>query len=169
MQKPVPKPPEKQNFFPVTDYLKGELFEFHRNGITPKKYTTIKDHTDSVWLKVEEFDIIVKEFLEPVIDTVNLISLFTEKKFMDQSLDAITYSYDPIGILPDSMKLDRWDVYIDPKTAKVKRIYMVKTNAGKTLQLTWQTGKWCKINTIINKPDGNTELEKEEKIVWAFE
>ena len=88
---------------------------------------------------------------------------------MDQTLDAITYTYDPSGPLPESMKLSHWDVYVNPTTGKVKRIYMVKTIGDTTLQLTWVSSKWCKINTIITKPDGNTELAKEEKFVWSFD
>lgn len=158
----------KQSFFPVTNYIKGQLFDIRKYGITPLKYTTINNHTDSVWLKIEAFDLAVKEFLEPEIDSLNLTSFFTEKKFLDQTLDAITFSYDPSTQLPDSMKLNHWDVYVDPNSGNVKRIFMVKNFDNKTLQLTWQSNKWCKINTIINKPDGTTELEKEEKITWSY-
>ena len=52
----VKAPPEKQNFFPVTSYLKGQLYDFRKYGINPIKYTTVKNHTDSVWLRIEEFD-----------------------------------------------------------------------------------------------------------------
>ena len=158
----------RQSFFPVTNYIKGQLFDIRKYGITPLKYTTIKNHTDSVWIKLEDVDLAVKEFLEPEIDSLNLTHFFTEKKFLDQTLDAITFSYDPSTTLPDSLKLNHWDVYIDPNTGKVKRIFMIKNIDNKTLQLTWQSSKWCIINTIINKPDGTTELEKEEKIIWGY-
>ena len=51
----------KQSFFPVTAFLKGELYEIKNKGINPLKYTTINNHTDSVWLKTEELDAAVKE------------------------------------------------------------------------------------------------------------
>lgn len=162
---------ENHGFFPVTDYFKGQIFDIgNKHQVNPLKYITIKNHTDSSWLKVEEIPAAVKEFLTPVIDSTNLISLFTEKKFLDQTLDAFTFTYDPSGLLPDSMKLVHWDVYIDPKSGKVKRVYMVKDiSATQTLQLTWIGDKWCKITTIANKPDGSTKVEKEEKIVWDFD
>src|SRR5690242_11868531 len=78
----------REGFFPVTDFIKGEIYNLKADGINPKKYTTINDHTDSAWLKVEEFDAAFYEFLHPRIDTANLRSLFTEKRFLDQSLDA---------------------------------------------------------------------------------
>jgi hypothetical protein len=161
--------PSKQSFFPVTSYFKGQLYDIMHKGINPLKYVTIKDHTDSTWLKIEKFPDAISEFLHPEIDSLNLTTLFTEKKFMDQTIDALTFTYDPTGLLPDSMSLNHWDVYINPKTGKVKRIYLVKNpSPGQTIQLTWQGDKWCKITTISNKTDGTSEVEKEEKITWDF-
>ena len=160
---------EKQSYFPVTSYIKGQLFEINKKGINPIKYRTINNHTDTVWVKMEKLTQAVDEFLHPEIDSANLVSLFTEKKFMDQTIGAFTFTYDPIGSLPDSMTLRHWDVYVDPASGKVKRIYMVK-NIGedRTLQLTWQSNKWCKTTVIFNKPDGTSVIEKEEKITWDF-
>lgn len=163
------EPFEKQSFFPVTHYIKGQLYEIKNMGINPLKFTTYNNHTDSVWLKIEELDDAVKEFLQPVIDTANLITLFTETKFADQSLDAFTFTYDATGILPDTMTWKHWDVYIDPATGKVKRLYLVK-DAGnrRILQLTWQSNKWCKISTLNTDQNGVISIEKEEKIIWEF-
>jgi hypothetical protein len=160
---------EIQRFFPVTAYLKGEIFNLKKNGINPLKYTTANDRTDSVWLKMEELDAALQEFLQPEIDSANLITLFTEKSFMDQSIDAVTFTYDPTAILPDSMKLKHWDVYIDPKSNKVKRIYMVKdVDKNKILQLTWISNQWCKITSIVTDEKGESKIEKEEKFILDF-
>lgn len=160
---------EKPVFFPVTSYIKGQLYDITKKGINPLKYITVKNHTDSSWIKAEDLTAALREFLEPEIDSVNLVTLFTEKKFLDQTLDAFTFTYDPSGPLPDSIQLSHWDVYVDPKTSQVKRIYMVKNIApNKILQLTWLSNKWCKIITIINNPDGSSTIEKEEKITWDF-
>lgn len=160
---------EKQKFFPVTAYLKGDIYNIKKNGINPLKYIIINNHTDSVWLKVEELDTALQQFLHPEIDSANLIELFTEKSFLDQSVNAITLTYEPSGILPDSMQLKRWDIYIDPKSNNVKRIYMVKEpDTNKTLQLTWVNGKWCKIVTIVTNKNGESKIEKEEKFILDF-
>jgi len=159
----------KQHFFPVTSFIKGELYEIKNKGINPLKYTTSNNHTDSVWLKLDDLDAAVKEFLQPEIDSSNLISLFTEKSFFDQSINAVTFTYEPSGELPDSMKLNHWDVYIDPESGKVKRVYIVKEiDKTKILQLTWQSREWCKITTIITDKNGVSSVEKEEKITWDF-
>ncbi|MEP7255637.1 MAG: hypothetical protein ABI666_07655 [Ferruginibacter sp.] len=161
--------PEKQSFFPVTSYIKGELYNFKKDGVNPLKYTTIKNHTDSVWLKIEEIDEAVQEFLHPEIDSVNLISLFTEKSFLDQSIGTFTFTYDASGPLPDTMTLKHWDVYIDPASGKVKRVYMIKEiSKNKMLQLTWLSRKWCKVTTIVTDQNGASSVEKEEKVTWDF-
>lgn len=156
-------------FFPVTEYLKGEIFNIKNSGVNPLKYTTVNGVTDSVWIKIEQLDSTVYEFLHPEIDSVNLNTLFVEKSFLDQSLNAVTFTYDPAGTLPDSMKLKHWDVYIDPKTNKVKRVYMVKqADKNKMLQLTWVNGQWCKTTTILTNDKGEMKVEKEEKLIWDF-
>lgn len=163
------KEPVKNHFFPVTSYLKGQLYEVKLKGVNPLKYTTINNRTDSVWIKIEEFENVVKEFFTPVIDSTNLTSLFTEKNFLDQTIAAYTFTYDPASPLPDSMKLKRWDVYIDEETGKVRRVYMVKEASPSTmLQLTWQGGQYCKIVSIVTDEKGNSSVEKEEKITWDF-
>ena len=160
---------KRESFFPVTSYIKGEIFGFKKDGINPLKHTTIKNHTDSVWLKIDEVEGAVKEFLYPEIDSLNLVSLFSEKSFLDQSIGSYTFTYEPDGTLPDTMTLKHWDVYIDPPSGKVKRIYMVKEiSKNKTLQLTWQSRKWCKITSIITDQNGVSSVEKEEKITWDF-
>ena len=54
-----------QKFFPLTSYLKGEIFNIKQSGINPLKYTTVSDRTDSVWLKIEELEHALQEFLHP--------------------------------------------------------------------------------------------------------
>jgi hypothetical protein len=160
---------EQPNFFPVTAYLKGQIYYIKERGITPVKYTTINNHTDSVMVKFEQLDGLLTEFLEPVIDSANLTDFYTETKFLDQSIAAFTFTYDVKKQLPDSLQLLHWDVYVDQETGKVKRIYMVKKSPGnKTLQLTWLNNQWSSITTIGTKPNGTTAVEKEEKISWDY-
>jgi hypothetical protein len=161
--------PEPRSFFPVTDYIKGQIFEIKNGGINPMKYVTSKNHTDSAWLKMEDVNKEAADFLSPEIDTTNLISLFAEKKFMDQTLDAITFTYDPIKPLPDSLLLRHWDVYVDPTKNNVIRVYLVKNLPGnKTQLLTWEGGKSFNIKNVSTDSGGNPLIEKEITIKWRF-
>lgn len=160
---------EKLNFFPVTTYLKGQIYSIKEKGLTPVKYTTINNRTDSVMIKFDQLNELLAEFLHPEIDSASLIPFFTETKFLDQTIDAFTFTYEPKSKIPDSIQLMHWDVYIEPETGKVKRIYILKKIEGsKTLQLTWQSNKWCKTITIGINAAGASTIEKEEKISWDY-
>lgn len=160
---------EKTLFFPVTAYIKGQIHDIIEKGLTPIRYITANNQTDSTMLKFDQLSTQVADFLHPEIDSASLVPFYKESKFLDQTLDVYTFSYEARSNIPDSLTLKNWDVYIDPSTNRVKRVYMVKNiSADKQLQLTWQSNKWCKITTIITRPDGNSRIEKEEKILWEY-
>jgi len=168
-QDTMAKVEEKPNFIRVTSFIKGQFLAIREKMLTPIKYITINEHTDSTFLKFEDLDNQLKDFVHPVIDSANLSPLFTETKFVDQTINAITFTYDPKGNLPDSMPLRHWDVYVDRETGNITRVYMVKKiNENKIQQLTWLSGQWCKITTIVEHADGNSSVEKEEKISWDY-
>lgn len=161
--------PEKQSFFPVTDFIKGQLQEIKKDGINPLKFTTVNGKTDSAWLKIEEFEKEIQPFLSPVIDSTNLTSLFTEKRFLDQTINAFTFTYDPVKPLPDSCAFQRWDVYVDPQKNTVNRIFLVKKLPGNKKQLlTWVPGENCKMVTISEDGKDKPGIEKDVTIKWDF-
>ena len=160
---------EKILFFPVTAYLEGQVMDIIKNKMPLKKYSITGEHTDSAKAKESDFKSMAQMFLQPEIDSTNLIPFFTESKFLDQSIDAFTFTYDAKPQLPDSVTLQHWDIYVEPGSGNVKRIYMLKKiSADKQLQLTWQSNKWCKITTIKTSPGGASTVEKEEKISWGY-
>jgi hypothetical protein len=158
----------KQRFFPVTTYIKGQLYSIKEKGINPIQYNIVGDKKDSSWLKIEDLPNAVNEFLTPEIDSTNLNLLFLEKNFVDQSLDAVTFTYEPIKKLPDTLTLNSWTVYVEPKTGNVKRIYLVKTKGNKTTQLTWNSNVNCKMVYLTSNTDGSFVVDKEVKIAWDF-
>lgn len=157
------------NFFPVTSFLKGEILEIKKSGITLQKTLKKGDKTDTSWVKIPEMEGAFAEFLSPVIDTSNLKNIFREEKFMDQTINAFTFSYDRVTAAPDTFAFKRWDVYVDPDNGKVTRVYLIKRPApDKELQLTWQSGKWYKIVTL-HAVSGKTIIEKEEKLSRSYD
>ena len=158
---------DTSNFFPVTSYLKGQIYELQRDGINPVKYTTTGNKTDSIWLALEKMPEAFAPFLETVIDSANLKNTFKQVGFLDQTINAFTFSYDPKVVLPEDSQLQHWDIYIDPETQKVKRIYIVKkTGKQNLLQLTWQADAFCKMVWIKNTD--TPSVEKEILIKWDF-
>ena len=140
--------------------------------ITPLQITTIDNKTDSAWLTKEKSKAFFDPFLSPVIEETNLTSLFRQTVFNDQTLNAITFTYDPVAKIPDSLSLRSWSVYVNPETGSVSKVYLVKqfVENGKTFtqQLTWQSNKSAKINTILNEAGGEMKLLKEVSLIWNF-
>lgn len=164
---------ENVSIFPVTSFLKGQLRIIDSMPTTPLKLLTHNGKTDSVWLKREDVRLDAAPFLTPEIDSLSMSSLFSEKSFLDQTINAFTFSYDPKVPLPDSMHLTHWDVYINPQSGTVQRVYLVKetieNNKNITTQMTWVTDSWYSIRTIT-QISGDKEPEiREEKIIWNFD
>lgn len=170
--KPVQNEPKEQadsgNFFPITSYIKGQLYEIKQKGLTPKKYITVNNLTDSAWVPVDSMPAAIAEFLTPVIDTANLKPWFTEEEFFDQTLDVVTFTYSAKYNSPDSIELRNWDLYIDKETQKVKRIYLLKRKSkNNIMQLTWQSDQFCKM-VYLEETGKETRVIKEEKITWVY-
>ncbi len=161
---------EVPSFFPVTNYLYGQIEEIKKGGVNPMKIDSTLGKADTSWMKIEDLANAFKEFLTPTIDHNNLVDLYTESKFEDKSLDAYTFTYVAKGALPDSISLQRWDVHVSPASSTVKRIFLVKKiNAEKELQLTWQSGQWCKIVSIATDAQGQQSVASVQTIKWKFD
>lgn len=168
-------PTEKQSidsFFPVTSFIKGQIRLLDSLPVTPLHIRTIHGKSDTAWLTWEKLKPLLQPFLEPVISETNLSRHFKETTFHDQTLNAITFTYDPIQKLPQSISLRHWDIYIDPEKSNVTKVYIVKQESDNdrvlTHQLTWQANSSAKIVTLLNKPGGEMELLKEEFYTWDF-
>ena len=158
---------EKKSYFPVTSFLKGEIISIKQSGINPIKIIYKNGIPDTTWLKLEDLEREFSPFLNPVIDSNNLISWFKENAFFDQTLGTYTFMYEPYTSLPDSMTLRRYDVYLNAETNKVKRIYIEKEQGQSMQQLTWLAGKWARILMLTSK--NNKEIQQEEiNIIWNF-
>lgn len=169
---PAEKLPEGSvAFFPVTEFLLGQIKEIEDLPITPVKIDIAGTRHDTNWIAKQDIRKFAAPFLDPQIDSSSVSNLFVGKSFLDQTIDAFTFSYDAKAKLPDSVKLIHWDVYIDPNKNNVQRIYMVKRDTFDsrpvTVQLTWVSGKWFSIRKIILLP-GNESQIKEEIFKWNF-
>ena len=161
---------EKVDFFPVTEYLKGQLAEIKTNGVNPIKYTIMGNKKDSVWLKMDELETAFAEYLSPVIDSAAMAPYFKESKFLDQTVGAFTFTYEPLKDIPASILLKRWDVYVGQESQKVDRIYIEKlTPDNKRIQLIWQAKGKSKMVIISTDAAGEPKIEKEEVIKWNFD
>jgi hypothetical protein len=155
---------ETPSFFPLGNFIKGQIVDIKNSGINPIKITTVNKLPDTSWIHVEEFEKVFGEFYTPFIDSSSLQPFFKENKFFDQTLNAITLTYTSVGKVPDSIPWQYWNIYIEPETNKITRIFMVKDlNSDRTRQLTWIPGVSAKAVTI--SPNGP---EDEINIKWSY-
>lgn len=158
------------SFFPVTAFIKGQLFEIKQSGINPIRYTQLENgKTDSSWIKVEALETELNECLHPVIDSTNMVPYFTEKAFMDETLGLFTMTYDrkPASI-PDSINWRTWNVYIDPETNEVVKIFLVKALPKSLLQITWKANQECMLKEIDRNEKATKPLLKDITYRWKY-
>ena len=67
------------SFFPVTQYILGQLNELDSLPVTPLKITTINGKADSVWIKREDIRSFAEPFLTPIIDSITWHKYFFKK------------------------------------------------------------------------------------------
>ena len=156
---------------PVTDYLKGQLKEIEESPVTPLKTTMEGGKMDSVWVSRDSIRTFAAPFLSPRIDSASLSAFFEGTSFLDQSVNAVTLTYEANAKIPTEVSLKHLDIYIHPEQNVITRVYMVKDslieNGIQTLQLTWNSGNNCSIITIIQEK-GKKPRIKEENMIWGF-
>jgi hypothetical protein len=157
------------SFFPVDHFIKGEISQIRSLGKSPLSKITGKPQ-DSAWINIEKLDSVFSPFLTPPIDSAGLSRHYKETKFVDETVHALTLTYDPIGELPADLPWQNWIVYINPETGSVQKIYLVKTaENNKTLQLTWVAGKYCKLVTLsLDTESQKNKVEQETYIRWDY-
>ncbi|RYY71668.1 MAG: hypothetical protein EOO13_02265 [Chitinophagaceae bacterium] len=157
-------------FFPVTDFLKGEVKALKERGINPLKIVTANNKMDSTWLKMEALDSAFAEFTKTEIDSAAMMPYFKESRFLDQTINTFTFTYSPKAALPSGMLVKRWDIYVNPETGRVKRLYIEKYGPDqKDIQLSWEGTKSCRIVYMDTDKSGNTKVSREELIKWNFD
>ena len=172
--KKITPPAEEKNsisVIPVTAFLKGQLKEIENGPFTPVKITFESGKVDSVWVTRDSVRTFAAPFLTPEIDSASLSSYFEGTSFFDQSVNAITLTYEANSKIPEGISLKHMDIYIHPVLHEITRVYMVKEmtvmNGFQTLQLTWNPGKNCSKLTITQEK-GKEPMVKEESMIWDF-
>lgn len=148
--------------FPVTDYLLGQISILEQSPVTLLQTTQDNQAIDSVWYQREDARRLAKPFLSPVIDSFSLQKYFTGNSFIDQTINAVTLTYTPLSANSPVDGLREINVYINPQSNEVTRIYLLKEKGDTTIQLTWKSGDWFSIRTISGSK------ATEEKVKWNF-
>lgn len=162
---------EERVYFPVTTYIMGQVSDINENGLSPIKINSHDGKSDTTFIKLSDFKNEIKDFIEPSIDSSFIVQYFSEKKFLDQTLNEVTIMYEPKNVLPDSLQWLSWNVYINPETKKVDKIYLNKRISKESKkQLIWKSElKSCSIVTIMEDAQTNNATIKNEQLIkWDY-
>jgi hypothetical protein len=155
-------------YFPVLDFLKGDIRMVDSFSAGIQKYTIIDGKTDSSYIPLEEFNRIAKEFLPEDLSTETFEKNYKETSFFDQSTQLYTFTYST-----DNKDLDvqRVDVLINNTQGfdKVKSVYIEKyiisADTSTVKKMYWKAGRSLLINSETIRASNNPEL-KQLRVVW---
>ena len=160
------QPDSDASFFPVGNYLLGDIASIKQNGISPKYFHLKNGISDSSFLQIENIKSNLSDFLSPFIDSAIMNSWVKEAKFYDESIASFTLSYDVQKDFYEKTTWRKWDVYVDPESQKVDRLFLVKNNSDSTIaQLTWIPKSFAKIVIINNQ---NSSVVEEKTFIWNY-
>lgn len=162
-------PQEEVTYFPVSNFLGGQILQIKEKGISPQKISIINGKSDTLFIKASDLDAALADFTNPFIDSVSTYTCYTSKKFFDQTLNSITLTYEAKQPIPSNLPWLSWNIYINPETEKVEMIYLVKKISPSLIkQLTWKASKkYCKIISI-NNDSSNSSSNQEVTIKWDY-
>jgi hypothetical protein len=159
---------KKPEYIDVASYLKGQLGYLDTVPFAFEK-TTLNDSvfSDTVFINKEQVKNIVQPFLTEELEKKNFQNFYKETLFADASINTITFTYEPE--IKKELNLQRIDVYVNPETQQIAKLFLVRRNETKdsTLiqQLMWKHNKSCQLTTIIYKTDKQEHVVT-EKINW---
>ncbi|HEY4147919.1 MAG TPA: hypothetical protein VGM41_03270 [Chitinophagaceae bacterium] len=164
-----PDTTETASFFPVPDYIGGQLRYVDSLQLPLTKSVTVNGKTSLVSLPDAEFRRLAGYFRKPDINDPVLKRFYKETSLADQSIPSVTLSYTTDN--PD-LEIRKIDVIIQPdpvRNDRVRTIYMEKIfRANDTIvrqKLYWRANHNFQI--ITEKQIGKTLLPAEQvKAVW---
>jgi hypothetical protein len=157
-----------KQFFPVLDYLKGEVRNVDSFATAVRVYITANGKTDSSIINVERFNALMQEFLSPELSKDNLEKYYTETSFFDQTTSTSTFTY---ATKNDDLEFHRIDVLVQGSDAfdKVSSIYLEKFTGNndssvlKKVLLVAGRSAVISSETVIGR---NKPMVTQQKYVW---
>ncbi len=118
-------PEEKTEYFPIQEYLLGEIRTVDSLPVGILKKHTINNKLDSGFIQPAEFNRLANAFLDSSLEKNSFAQNYSESSFADESTGYITFTYEPRS---EKSVVTRIDLMAKPGaiTASVKTIYMEK-------------------------------------------
>ncbi len=154
---------EVKNFIDISGYLKGQLAYLDTVPYAFLK-VTLKDtvYADSIFLTKKQVNEIINSFLVKELEKKEFEKRFDETTFLDGTINTLTLTYQPKNT---SEMIQRVDVYVNPETEQISKIYIVREKDLVSQQLLWKhNSSFTLITTTMDKQ--NNETVKTEKVIW---
>jgi hypothetical protein len=165
---PVSVPEEPKNFFPVLDFIKGEIAYVDSFPLKMTRYSIQNGHTDSSFIQSKEFDQLSREFLDSSLDKASLEREFSENSFLDQTSQSLTFTYTRKNGQDGIYRIDVLASQ-DPAHDKVKSVYIEKKirSSDSTIikKMFWKSKRNFQVISIARAAKG-TDLTSQLKVVW---
>ena len=160
-----------ETFFPVLSFIKSQVAHVDTSFYQITKVTWSDSlHTDTTYIKREDFRGLAEDFLEiPDISVPKYKDLYTEEKFYDEGMNKVILTYRPKN--SDTSIIQRQEVLINHNQFgdKVNSfiIYLIITNKDSFVEkkLLWQVDRSFNVVTSVQQP-GQTETSKRFKVIW---
>ena len=159
---------EKKDYFPVLDFLKGEMAYVDSLPLRIIKYSIIGGHKDSTIIQSAAFDTLAKEFLSPELEKTAFEKEFKESSFLDQTSQSLSFTYSTQN---NALQIQRVDVLASPSLGfdKVKSVYMEKIfrahDSTIIKKMYWRSRDNFQIIRIREVP-GQPASSSQLKVVW---
>jgi hypothetical protein len=163
---------DKEKFFPVLSFIKSQVAQVDTSLYSIKKITILDSlHSDTVYVKREEFRGLARDFLDiPDITERKNKDHFTEEKMYDETLKKVIISYKPSD--PEKEEIQKEEVLITPDIAtgdKVNNLIIESLVSNKDGYLhkymLWQVDQSFQVTTTTQKP-GQPESTTTIKVTW---
>ena len=162
---------KKEGFFSVLSYIRSQVAEVDTSLYPIIKITWLDStHTDTQYIKREEFRGLAKDFLEiPDLTEKKYQSLYTEEKFFDQGLNRVVFTCKPDKTDTAIIQQQETQVAPDPSGDKVKSFFIDIPLANKDSlvekKMLWKVDKSFQVATLIQKP-GQPQTTSIMKVAW---
>ncbi len=139
----------EKEFYPVIAFIRSELDKLDSMPLAVFTYREEGDLRDTQIISKQSFRQSAEGYFNPDISQTHLKGKYTEKVFMDATINRITLSYDTDD---ESAEVKKINVLIEPESEKIKSIYLEKRLvSGDTIQIQkmiWSSGRQLQVTTI---------------------
>lgn len=157
-----------KKYFPILDFLKGEIAYVDSLPVGIKKFTGKGARNKYVYINAEEFHRLAAEFTPKEIEDSFFLKEYQETSFLDKSSNSATFLYSTKN---ESLSLRRVDVLTVKGDVydKVKSIYLEKNHTsgdtGYIKKLYWQPQRSFQLITQASPHSGAPQTEI-INVVW---